>query len=143
MLQDLFYASLHLESMKMVTSVRTILKPFFDAKKSPDVDAMLFKMYGPILWRALKAVNPLVRVNACAILGDTFPLHDPRGSNIETEEVIMKTVNFLKSILLDDVPLVRVAAADVTARTLGSYWDALPSSDVRTLLNSKSFQFLF
>ena len=121
----------------MVTSVRTVLKPFFDAKKSPDVDAMLFKMYGPILWRALKAVNPKVRANACAVLSDTFPLHDPRGTNIETEEAIIKTISMVKSLLVDDDHMVRIAAVEATARMLGTYWDALPSSDIRSLLNSK------
>ena len=136
-LQELFYASLHLATSNMVSSIHAVLRPFFDKKKSPEVDAMLYKMYEPIMWRAFKVANEDVRVNACAILSHTFPLHDPKGSQCETEDVIVKTVSILKNILLDDVPKVRVAAIEATVKILGAYWDAISSSDIRSLLDCK------
>ena len=136
-LQDLLYASLHLAQSSMAASVRTVLQPFFRAKKTPEVDQMLYRMYSPILWRALKAVNPLVRVNACVILADTFPLRDPSAGPIQTEECLVNSVTIIKSLLLDEDPRVRVASADATARILGSYWDALSSADIRGILNCK------
>ena len=134
-LQDFMYASLHIASVNMAKSIRTILEPIYSNKKSPDVDLLLYRMYGPILWRSLAAPNPLVRINASSILSVTFPLHDPNAGKIHLKEMSSKSIESLKNLLNDQDPKVRVAGCDATIKILGLYWDALSSTDIRALLN--------
>ena len=134
-LQDLMMASLHVADPKLARSVRVVLTPLHRAKKSPDVDQLLHRMYGPILWRALAAANPLVRLNATPVLADTFPLRDPDEGEDRTEAVVGKTVDVLTSLLRDPEPRVRVAASHAAGRILASFWDVLQTADIRRLLN--------
>ena len=134
-LQDLMFASIHVASPHMATSLRTILEPLHSQKKSPEVDQLLFRMYNPILWRALSAANPLVRVHASSILAKTFPLRDPTAGKIHLKVVNDKSVESLLNLLNDEDHKVRVAGCDATIRILGVYWDALSSTDIRSLLN--------
>jgi condensin-2 complex subunit G2 len=134
-LQDLMYASLHIASANMAKSIRTILEPIHSNKKNPDVDQLLYRMYGPILWRSLAAPNPLVRINASSILSVTFPLHDPNAGKIHLKEMNAKSIESLRNLLNDQDPKVRVAGCDATIKILGLYWDALCSTDIRALLN--------
>ena len=93
------------------------------------------RLYSPILWRALSATNPFVRINACTLLHQTFPLHDPNLGNAHLKEVNSKTIAVLLSLLNDDDPRVRIAGCDASIRILGVFWDALSSSHIRSLLN--------
>ena len=40
------------------------------------MDDMLLRLWEPILWRALKVANPIVRAQATNMLADAFPLTD-------------------------------------------------------------------
>jgi len=133
-LQDLMVSCLHLADAKLAKSVRTVLSPLHRAKKSPDVDKLLHRMYGPILWRALSAANPIVRLNATPVLADTFPLRDPDEGEDRTEAVVGKTVDALMALLRDPAPKIRVAGSNAAGRILVAFWDALPTSDIRRLL---------
>lgn len=93
------------------------------------------RLYNPILWRALSATNPFVRINACTLLHQTFPLHDPNLGNAHLKEINSKTIAVLLSLLNDDDPRVRVAGCNASIRILGVFWDALGSSHIRSLLN--------
>jgi len=134
-LQDLMFAALHIGAPKMSRSIRTVLSPLHEAKKTPSVDKMLHIMYGPILWRSLSAANPLVRINASIILSETFPLRDPDAGHIQTEACVEKSIGALKSLLTDSDPRVRVAGSDASARIIATFWDALPTKDIRSILN--------
>ena len=134
-LQDLMYASIHIASVNMAKSIRTILEPIHSKKRTPEVDLLLYRMYGPILWRSLAAPNPLVRINASSILSLTFPLHDPHAGKMHMKEMNCKSFESLKSLLNDLDPKVRVAGCNATIKILGVYWDALSSTDIRALLN--------
>eukprot|EP00978_Attheya_sp_CCMP212_P016764 scaffold44171_cov64-Attheya_sp.AAC.1 len=136
-LQDLMFAALHIGAPKMSRSIRTVLSPLHEAKKTPSVDKMLHRMYGPILWRSLSAANPLVRINASIILSETFPLRDPDAGHIQTEACVEKSIGALKSLLTDSDPRVRVAGSDASARIIATFWDALPTKDIRSILNRK------
>lgn len=133
-LQDLAYASIHVANPQMVKNLQTILNPFYNAKKAPDVEKLLHRLFGPILWRSMSAANSRVRVNAAIVLAEVFPLQE---SAVHTGRAVQKGRETLEGLLTDDEPRVRVAGAEATARILSTYWDVLPSSDIRILLNRK------
>lgn len=134
-LQDLMFASVHVASPHMATSLRTILEPLYAQKKNPEVEQMLFRMYTPIIWRSLSAANPMVRVHASSILSRTFPLRDPTKGKIHLKEVNDKSVESLLNLMNDVDHKVRVGGCVATIHILGVYWDALSSKDIRALLN--------
>lgn len=136
-LQDLMYAVLHVATPGTAKSLMTILEPFHAAKKTPEVENLLHRMYGPILWRSLRAANPRVRVNAATILSATFPLKASSAGHKEMERAVQKGAKTLKSLLTDNDPRVRVAGSEATATVLATFWDVLPTTDIRTLLNRK------
>ena len=120
-LQDLMHAVLHVSSPHMARLLRIILEPIPSQKKTPEVDQLLYRMYGPILWRAVSATNPLVRIHASSIFAETFPLHDPLAGKIHLKAVTEKSVETLMSLLNDYDPKVRVAGCDAAVRILGIY----------------------
>ena len=137
-LQDLVMASLHVADPKVAKAVRIVVTPLQQAKKAPEIDQLLHRMYGPVLWRALSAANPLVRLNAAPVLADTFPLRDPVDEGeAETEATVRKTVQVLVGLLRDPEPRVRVAASNATGRILVAFWDVLQTADIRRLLNGE------
>jgi hypothetical protein len=134
-LSDLMYAVIHVGNPNMAKSLLTILEPFHDAKKTAAVEGLLHRMYAPILWRSMAAANAKVRVNAAQVLAEVFPLQD--ASHTQTEASIRKGCAGLNSLLQDRDPRVRVAGSEAVAKILSTYWDVLPSTDIRTLLNRK------
>ena len=134
-LQDFMYQVIHAANPATAKSVRLVLDQFYTKKKSPDVESMLHRMYGPLLWRALCAANSRVRIQASVVLMDTFPLRDPEAGEEWTEMCVQKSVAALISLMTDDVPAVRVAGSMAAAKILSSFWIAIPSKDLRSLLN--------
>ena len=67
-------AALHASMPHMAGALRQVLGALHGAKSSPGVDALLLRLYRPILFRALAAANPAVRRNALCLLVDAFPL---------------------------------------------------------------------
>jgi len=134
-LQDLMYSALHVASPHIARSLRILLEPIHSQKKNPEVDQLLYHMYGPILWRALSATNPLVRIHASSIFAEVYPLHDPRAGKNHLKEVTTKSVDTLMSLLNDYDPKVRVAGCDAAVRILGVYWDAVNTRNIRSILN--------
>jgi len=137
-LQDLVVAALHVADSAVAKSVRVVLAPLHRAKKVPEIDQLLHRLYGPVLWRALSAANSLVRLNAIPVLADTFPLRDPIDEGEDrTAAVVTKTVDVLMALLRDPEPRVRVAASNAAGRILVSFWDVLQTADIRRLLNGE------
>lgn len=130
-LQDLTYAVIHAANPGLVQNLRTVLEKFHDGKQAADVEALLHRMYGPILWRALSAANAKVRANATAVLAQVFPLPD----RFAKKDHLQKGCAALKQLLQDPDPRVRVAGSEAVANILTVYWDVVPSSEIRTLLN--------
>lgn len=134
-LSDLMYAVIHVGNPNMTKSLLAVLEPFHDAKKNAAVEGLLHCMYAPILWRSMSAANAKVRVNAALVLAGVFPLQD--ASHTQTEASIRKSCTGLKSLLQDRDPRVRVAGSEAVAKILSTYWDVVPSTEIRTLLNRK------
>jgi condensin-2 complex subunit G2 len=133
--QDLMEAILHMQNAKMTSALLVVLEPFHEAKKSTEIEGLLHRLYGPILWRALSATNPQVRINAARILGEVFPLHEP--SHVHPEADFTRAAEAVKALLLDGCHQVRVAAAEVAAKVLVTYWDVLSTENIRMMLTSK------
>ncbi len=134
-LQDLMHAAIHVASPTMAKALLSILDPIHNDKKDKRVAELLSRLYSPILWRSLSVSNPLVRRNAVSVLGQVFPLHDPNQNNMRSS--IEKCSSALKNALQDSDPRVRIAASEATANICVLFWEALPSADIRMLLNRK------
>ncbi|KAL3919685.1 MAG: hypothetical protein SGARI_007141, partial [Bacillariaceae sp.] len=136
-LQDLMYALIHMASPSSFQSILTVLEPLHVDKKNKDVAEMLFRLYSPIIWRSLVTANPLVRRNAVIVMEKVFPLHNPSapsGQNSMKQAVLKGTQAFQKA-LTDVDPSVRAAASKATAAVCGIFWEALPTDEIRSLLN--------
>jgi len=133
-LKELVYAVIHAENASLAQNLRTVLEKFHDSKKNSAGQALLQRLYGPILWRSLSGANALVRVRATAVLPAVFPLSSEKNP-------VARGVAALKQLLQDTDPRVRVAGAEAVATVLATYWDVLPARDIRVLLN-RTFCFL-
>jgi condensin-2 complex subunit G2 len=132
-LQDLMYAVLHVADPKMTKKLLIVLEPFHEAKRAPDVENLLYRMYGPILWRALSAANEMVRINAATVVGEVFPLPEP--SHAQADAALHRGAEKLLALLQDNCPKVRIAGSETVAKVLTNYWDVLATDDIRSLLN--------
>ena len=137
-IQDLVYHALHSANPSTVKQVRMILDKFYQNKKNPAVEKMLHDLISPLLWRALNSTNSRVRLQASAVLADTFPLRDPTaGNEQQTQAIVAKSVESLSRLMEDDVPCVRVSGCKASTKILAEFWVAIPIEDIRTLLNRK------
>jgi hypothetical protein len=73
-LQDLMQAALLASTPALAAALRQVLGGLHSQKRVAGVDAMLLRLYRPILFRALGAANAAVRRNALLLLLDAFPL---------------------------------------------------------------------
>lgn len=80
-MQGLMEAALHARTASMASALRRVLGGLHSAKSAPGVDALLLRLYQPILFRALSAANPAVRRNALGLLVDAFPLQVDRWAS--------------------------------------------------------------
>lgn len=138
-LQDLMHSVIHVSSSATFKAIMIVLEPLHSDKKSKEVASLLHRLYSPILWRSLAAANPAVRRNALVILEATFPLHDPLQlkNNNPMKTAVLKATSALETALNDPDPEVRVTASQTTANICATFWDALPSQEIRSLLNRK------
>lgn len=135
-LQDLMHTAVHTAKPSLLKSLLVVLEPFHSERKSPEVEKMLFRMYSGMIWRSLSTANGKIRVNATHVFAQVFPLRD--ASTAQTENAIRTAMDALETLLQDPDPNVRVAASQAVAQILPTYWDALPSQEIRELLNRKS-----
>ncbi|KAL3788032.1 hypothetical protein HJC23_008376 [Cyclotella cryptica] len=133
-IQDLTFQVIHAANPTTSKNCRSLLDRFLLYKKEPAVESMLYRTYGPLLWRSLIASNARVRLQAATVLADTFPLRDLK-SNVGYDAVVTKTVESVVKLMRDEVPNVRVAGCVCAGKILGGFWVAVPSKDIRILLN--------
>ena len=108
------------------------------AARAKGVEAMLLRLYSPILFRALGAANPAVRKNAALLLLDAFPLRatelEEAGNQAGSDATLEAQFTALTSLLLDACPSVREVGVAGVCRVLGSYWELIPPAVSKTLL---------
>ena len=129
-LSDLVYASIYSLKPSLIQAMYTVLSKFYDQKQSLDVSALLYRLYTPILWRAMVAPNPIVRMNAVSVLLHIFPLPPSTAGNSST-----KVYSTLQLLLQDPDPRVRSTTTTVVSQILSLYWDGIPSQQIRLILN--------
>ena len=61
-------------------------------------------------------------------LSHYLTLTPTRAQNAEADELIQKQFDLLQSLLTDEVPCVRAAAAAAVSQALCSFWEAIPAS---------------
>ncbi|XP_053338290.1 condensin-2 complex subunit G2 [Clarias gariepinus] len=134
-IQDLMQHAVLLHRTSPVLSrVRQILAYVHKQKFRQGVDEMLHRLYLPVLWKALKAVNAEVRANATLLFTEAFPVHDPSMSSDRVDEMVQRQLDTLFSLLEDVSPLVRCAAVLGACSVVSRCWELLPSSIITDLL---------
>lgn len=129
-IQELMLAAAHARTSAMASALRATLAPVHALQgTAPAADAMLGRLYAPILWRGLKAPNPLVRRNSAALLFDVFPLQPAggEGGRARADEERERQWAVVAALLADDVPSVRALAAHGAARALALYGGDAPA----------------
>ena len=134
--QDCMSRCVRTASASLHAVVRSLLASAFHArKKDAGVDALLCRLWEPIVWRSLRAAHPTLRLHATHALCDAFPLQDPDGLSAEENAALLdKQYDVLNERLRDDDAAVRVAAAKGVCRVLASFWKLTPAAQRRKLL---------
>ncbi|GMF11795.1 unnamed protein product [Phytophthora lilii] len=127
--------AVHAGSTSLFNAVRTVLQIFFENKRHPGVDEMLYRICSPILWRGVKAPNDSVRRQATILLFDNFPLRDPAFNNETMDLTLQKHFDTFEELLGDSHPALRVAAIEGVSKVLSVYWELLPAETIRCFIS--------
>ncbi|NXF47735.1 CNDG2 protein, partial [Oceanites oceanicus] len=135
-IQDFMHHGIHLPRSSSVHSrVREMLSYFHkQGKVRQGVEEMLYRLYQPILWRALKARNSEVRSNAAFLFVDAFPVRDPSFNVEEMDNEIQKQFEELFSLLDDPHPIVRSTGVLGVTQITSKYWEMIPPTILADLL---------
>ncbi|XP_010584056.1 PREDICTED: condensin-2 complex subunit G2 [Haliaeetus leucocephalus] len=135
-IQDFMHHGIHLPRSSSVHSkVREMLSYFHkQSKVRQGVEEMLYRLYQPILWRALKARNSEVRSNAAFLFVDAFPVRDPSFNTEEMDNEIQKQFDELFSLLEDPHPVVRSTGILGVTQITSKYWEMIPPTLLADLL---------
>ncbi|NWV57020.1 CNDG2 protein, partial [Daphoenositta chrysoptera] len=135
-IQDFMHHGIHLpRSSSVHAKVREMLSYFHkQSKVRQGVEEMLYRLYQPILWRALKARNSEVRANAAFLFVDAFPVRDPNFKVEEMDNEIQKQFEELFSLLEDPHPVVRSTGILGVTQIISKYWEMIPSTVLADLL---------
>lgn len=132
--QGLAESALLASTPQMAANLRVVLDGFHAQKAHRGVDAMLLRLYEPILFRALSAANPAVRRNACALLVDVFPLQDPDADVEETDALLARQAGIINQLMGDAAPAVRAAAVEGICKILNVFWELIPAPTTAAFL---------
>ncbi|CAK9229150.1 unnamed protein product [Sphagnum troendelagicum] len=127
-IQSLIECALYAALKELSAAVRIVLDGFVSKRTEKGVEAMLFRLHEPLLFRALQVANSNVRRNALLLLVDVFPLQDPDACKEEKEAMLEKQFNLFEKLLLDVSPEVRSVAVEGVCRILRLFWEIVPSS---------------
>ena len=87
-IQDFMGHAVHASNPSLFKSLYRILESFHTEKRLPAVENLLLRLYEPILWRSLKAANPIVRRNAASLFVSVFPLQVSCISIVESKYLV-------------------------------------------------------
>ncbi|NXY46441.1 CNDG2 protein, partial [Ceuthmochares aereus] len=135
-IQDFMHHGIHLpRSSPVYSKVREMLCYFHkQSKVRQGVEEMLYRLYQPILWRALKARNSEVRSNAAFLFVDAFPVRDPSFNTEEMDNEIQKQFEELFNLLEDPHPVVRSTGILGVTQITSKYWEMIPPPILTDLL---------
>lgn len=138
-IQDLMYCAVHAQrtgTQSMASRLRKVLEYFNKQKRQRGVDEALLRLYQPIIWRAFKVPNPMVRANAAALLTDVFPLQNPDAGNEQIDALLQKQFDILKDLLEDPCPTVRATAIHGVCRITSVFWELIPAHIIKMFLST-------
>ncbi|XP_042332474.1 condensin-2 complex subunit G2 isoform X2 [Sceloporus undulatus] len=137
-IQDFMHHAIHLpRKSPLHPKVRELLSYFHKQNKCRQgVEEVLYRLYQPLLWRALKARNSEVRSNAALLFVDAFPILDPGLNREDTDNEIQRQFDELFSLLEDPQPLVRSTGVLGVSKIAFKYWEMIPASVLTDLLKS-------
>mmetsp|Transcript_50826 Transcript_50826/g.99634 ORF Transcript_50826/g.99634 Transcript_50826/m.99634 type:complete len:1179 (-) Transcript_50826:273-3809(-) len=133
-LQDLMQCGVYASARRTAKAVRRVLNVFHVNKRQKGVDEMLHRLYTPILWRAMKVANPVVRRNAASLFIEAFPLTNPEDSQEDMDAVLQKQFDQLQALMTDNDVEVRTLGVSGVCRVLGVYWEMIPPATTKSLL---------
>ncbi|NWQ76745.1 CNDG2 protein, partial [Columbina picui] len=135
-IQDFMHHGIYLPRSSSVHSkVREMLSYFHkQSKVRQGVEELLYRLYQPILWRALKARNSEVRSNAAFLFIDAFPVRNPHFDAETMDNEIQKQFEILFSLLEDPHPVVRSTGILGVTQITSKYWEMIPPTVVADLL---------
>lgn len=134
-IQGLIHDAIHASDSQYFRGIRSCLSVFHESKRLKDIDSLLYRIYGPILWRSLRCANAIVRAQSTIIFFDAFPLQASDSNASESDAIMQKQFDLLISLLKDNDHRVRAAAASGVCHILSQYWEALPNSTTRKILS--------
>ncbi|KAL3138948.1 hypothetical protein ABBQ32_005760 [Trebouxia sp. C0010 RCD-2024] len=131
---SLIRSALRASSPALAASLRHVLEGLHSQRLTPGTDAMLLRLYHPLLFRDLAAANAGVRNNALQLLVAAFPLQDSAASAEESDELLQRQFEELSKGLQDDAPAVRITAASGICSLLNMYWELVPAATTAAYL---------
>jgi condensin-2 complex subunit G2 len=138
LLQSLAHEAIHAVDHRYFSGLREVLRSLHDSKRLKEVDSLLLRIYGPILWRSLRCANALVRAQAATLFFDVFPVQDgsaTASSTAENDHLLQRQFELLKTLLEDSDHRVRAVAASGCCRVLNDFWEAVPPAITHQLLS--------
>ena len=115
--------------------VRFLLSELHSATRTKEIDDMLSRYYGPILFRHTKVANWEVRFNAVALLCAAFPVIPPDTTQIQFEEKLTTEFRVLKDSMEDPNESVRKCAVVGSGRILRDFWEVLTIEQIAMILD--------
>ncbi|XP_026536708.1 condensin-2 complex subunit G2 [Notechis scutatus] len=137
-IQDFMHHAVHLpRKSPLHAKVREILSYFHKQNKRREgVEEVLYRLYQPVLWRALKARNPEIRSNAALLFSDAFPILDPRFNREDLQKEIQRQFDELFILLDDPQPLIRSTGVLAVSKVTYRYWEMIPEVMLAQLLQT-------
>nr|XP_034984741.1 condensin-2 complex subunit G2 isoform X1 [Zootoca vivipara] len=137
-IQDFMHHAIHLPKKSPLNSkVRELLIYFHKQNKCRQgVEEVVYRLYQPILWRALKARNSEIRSNAALLFMDAFPIIDPSFNKEDMENEIQRQFDELFTLLEDPQPLVRSTGVLGVSKIAFKYWEIIPANVLADLLKT-------
>jgi condensin-2 complex subunit G2 len=132
-IQSLLRDGVHAAEAKYFRGVRFLLQGFHDVPRAK-LDAMLLRVYDPILWRSMRCANATVRAQAAVVFLDVFPLQHADGRAEENDKLLQKQFDLLAALLTDSDHQVRAHAALGVCHILREYWESLPLNTTHNIL---------
>nr|XP_040570312.1 condensin-2 complex subunit G2-like isoform X2 [Lepeophtheirus salmonis] len=138
-IQDLMYhgvlANRNLpKDYEIFPQILRLLDPLHQDKNNKNIQAMLYNLWEPILWRNLKAPNHNVRCNAAEFLFSAFPCENPFLNLEERTLVHDNQIKVMNDLLLDQEPSVRLIGVKGVCQVLSTYWAFLSSDSINELM---------
>ena len=132
-IQNFLREGIHAAEDKYFKGVRFMLQSLHDVQRNK-LDAMLLRVYDPILWRSLRCANAQVRAQAAVVFLDVFPLQHADGRAEDNDKILQKQFDLLAALLTDSDQHVRAHAALGVCHILKEYWESLPLNTTHNIL---------